>query len=286
MSATPACELEYTFDGWNTEVTQDVIITVLGEENGALVADETINIKVPLTKFKQMLVYDGEWDPSIPKDAVGQQPFPKIYFRPCHGDACGDEIAYAFGELKGNNTDPYADRIFTDELGVSHNKFSRVLIDEVTFTDSVLDSNDLPREAIRSVSEGSISVLDVATVVGESSSTDTSQAPYLQSLFEQAVGAGRVKADDDFAASTPSGFNPTESKCPSFQVGDSISFSVRYDFIKTRLYEVDSEVTPGSSLSSEKGLKVTFNGQEITIGNVSEQSDPFSKRYEFKLFAV
>lgn len=278
-------EFEYNYK-WSAGVEQTATITVLGEQRGPLLADETIHVDVPLSLFKQMVVYQGAWDPSLPPGAAGEQPYPAICFRPTHFAAARSILQSTLTALTGDHTEVYANRIFQDAKGNDHNKFTRVMVDEVSFVDSILDSNDLPREAIRSIEDSSVMVEELASTVSDVTTiADPDHELPLKSLFEQLVGAGRIKADDIAPVSPTGGFE--NGKCPSFQVGDSLSFVVEYTFIKMRNYAVDSDVTPDGNASSQKTLKITYNGVEIELPvNNTESSGAYPKKYEFKMTAT
>jgi hypothetical protein len=287
--------IEYNYDGWEAQVAQTNTITVLGEESDPLSVDQTIVVNVPVSKLAECVVYSANWQVLEGEDTQAQvnQPLPEILFRPAAPCAAGSELTTIFNALKDPmSSTPLADRTFKDGSNADIDCFGKVLINEVTFTGSVLDSQDLPKVAIRSIDEGSISVEDLTTTVASVDTSNTNHKAYLEGLFEQLVAADRIKKDD--AAPTTSGTgNGTPAwtnspKRPSLQIGDSLSFKVKYNFSKSRIYEVDG-LDSGNGNSAAKALTLTIAGNTFTIqtgDDGKEDSEAYDKVYEFKMVAV
>jgi hypothetical protein len=177
--------------------------------------------------------------------------------------------------IKAKGTGAAAGRQWEDDASVQHQLFGGILLG-LTFTNSALDDDEVPRESIRKIVEGDLTVPEIDTTVTplDSQGAAATLKGQLESMFEQAVNAGRVKttdaADGDF-------------KNPSFEVGDTMSFLVKYDFSKTRAYEVDDEVVNPATAGR---ATITVNGQTVDLAGYSEESDAFSRTYEIKLRAV
>ena len=283
-----AAALEYRYPDWSVDVSQTQTITVLGEESGALTADETIVINVPLNKFKQCLAYKSTWDASLTGTEAGsQQPLPEVALRLAVDSAAAKtEIDAMFVKLKGSPTGALSSRTMDDDASATHDAFSKRLADgSVTFANSVFDSVDLPKVAIRSISEGEISAEELSTTLAKVTTANAPHKAYLEGLFEQAVAEGRVKKDD-IASDEGAGW-----KAPSFAVGDSLSVLVKYNFKQTRVYEVDGLDSAGGN-SAAKALTLTIGGATFTIqagddGKEDSEDTPGNSRtYEFKLVAT
>ena len=88
------------------------------------------------------------------------------------------------------------------------------------------------------------------------------------------MNAGRVKTTDDADGSF---------KNPSFELGDSMSFLVKYNFAKKRAYVVDDQVVDSAVAGR---ATITVNGATIQLDGYEEDSDAYSKTYEIKLVAT
>lgn len=280
-----AAALEYNYSGWEADVTQTNTITVLGEDSAALTVDETITVNVPLANFKECVVYESSWT-LAEGEADGEQPLPKVAFRPSDSAAAQTPLNTMFVKLKAKMDDkPLAERVWNDDASASHDSFGKRLISNVTFTGSVFDSQDLPKVAIRSIAEGDINVDVLTTTVAPVDTSMSAHKAYLEGLFEQLVAANRIKKDDGASGSSPAGWSGG-AKCPSLVVGDSLSFKVKYNFSKTREYEVDGDVTNDQT---KKALTLTIGGSTFTIqtgADGTETSNPYSRTYEIKLVAT
>ena len=165
----------------------------------------------------------------------------------------------------------------------------------LTFTNSALDDNELPREAIRKIEEGDVTAPHFATtdsdsVVKNLTSTD-SGAPtaLLHGLFEQAVASDKILGD---AIPGENNGAPNHSisalggagwKQAVFAENDSISFLAKFNFTKDRHYQIDADATSGNTATTTK--TITINGKVVTITAANETSDPSSKMYIIKLLA-
>jgi hypothetical protein len=277
--------LEYNYPSWAADVTQTNTITVLGEDSADITADETIVINVPLAKLKECIVYESQWTTS--DDGAGDQPLPKVEFRPSETYAAKSELDAMFAQLKALGTGTVGNRTFTDDASATHDQFGKILINDVTFTGSVFDSQDLPKVAIRSVEEGAITVDNVTTTVATRNTADhAGHKVYLEGLFEQLVAADRIKKDDA-TSDNNAAFGPC--KMPTLQAGDSLSFLVTYTFSKTREYEVDG-LDAGNGNNASKALTLTIGGSTFTINtgaaDGSETSEDLVKTYAFKMVAT
>jgi hypothetical protein len=269
--------LELAYDGYSGVVSQTNTITVLGESRGALTADETITVNVPLAKFKKALKYASTWDASLTGDQAGEQPRPRVKFTPTESGAALTELQAMLTGIKAKGTGAAASRLWADDASVDHQMFGAIMLSDVTFTNSALDDDEVPRESIRKIVEGDLTVPEIDTTVTalDSQGAGATLKGQLESLFEQAANAGRVKTSDDADGS--------DFKNPSFEAGDSISFLVKYDFTKTRAYEVDDEVVNPATAGR---ATITVNGQTIQLAGYSENSDAYSRTYEIKLVAT
>ena len=273
--------LEFSYDGYTGAVSQNNTITVLGEEGGALVSDEMITVHVTPAELSKVLAYSSNW--TTAGDAAGEQPLPDVKFRPVAAAASKLDAMFAKLNVLGSGPMDSAGRKWVDDAGQSHSVFGDHLLG-LAFTDSALDDNELPREAIRKIEEGSIAAGELTTVVSDLDSTEAG-APkaLLEGLFEQAVSASKV--------STADAVHPNESgyKMPTFVAGDSLSFLVKYDFTKTRTYQLDSEVASGNTTDgAKKAITITGPGGDVvfSIDGGVETSDPFDRVYQIKLLAV
>lgn len=267
--------LELAYDGYEGTVSQTNTITVLGETRGALVADETITVNVPLAKFKKVLKYASTWDASLGADEAGEQPRPRVKFTPTDSDAALSELQAMLTGIKAKGAGSAAQRTWSDDASASHQVFGGIML-ERTFTHSALDDDELPRESIRKIEEGDLTVPDIDTTVTalDSQGAGATLKGQLESLFEQAVNAGRVKTTDDADGSF---------KNPSFELGDSMSFLVKYNFAKKRAYVVDDQVVDSAVAGR---ATITVNGATIQLDGYEEDSDAYSKTYEIKLVAT
>lgn len=276
--------LEYNYPSWAAPVTQTNSITVLGEDSAAITADETIVINVPLAQLKECIVYESQWTTS--DDGAGGPTLPKVEFRPSETYAAKSELDAMFAELKALGTGTVGNRTFDDDASATHDQFGKILINDVTFTGSVFDSQDLPKVAIRSVVEGAITVDNVTTTVATRNTVDhAGHKSYLEALFEQLVAADRIKKDDATSANNAA-FGAC--KVPTLQAGDSLSFLVTYTFTKTREYEVDG-LDAGNGNNASKALTLTIGGSTFTIqtgADGSETSNDLVKTYAFKMVAT
>jgi hypothetical protein len=269
--------LEFAYTGYEGAVSQTNTITVLGEEGGALTKDETIVVHVTAEELSKVLAYSSNWTTS--GDAAGEQPRPNVKFRPVA--AVGHKLTTMFNKLKvkGTGAADGDDRKWIDDSGASIPVFGNELLG-LTFTNSALDDDELPREAIRKIEEGDITSDDLTTAVISDLASSDAGAPkaLLEGLFEQAVSSSKV--------STADASHPDEAgyKMPTFAVGDSISFLVKYNFSKVRQYTLDSDVASGNSTVGAR-TTITIAGQTFDISTGNETSDAFSKTYEIKLLA-
>lgn len=267
--------LELAYDGYSGLVSQTNTITVLGETRAALEADEVITVDVPLAKFKKVLKYSSEWNAALTGDQAGEQPRPRVKFTPTDAEAALTELVGMLDGIKQKGTGAAAGRKWADDASVDHQLFGAILLNR-TFTNSALDDDEVPRESIRKIVEGDLTVPDIDRTVTalDSQGAAATLKGQLESLFEQAVNAGRVKttdaADGDF-------------KNPSFEIGDTMSFLVKYNFSKTRAYEVDDEVVNPATAGR---AMITVNGAPIELAAYTEQSDAYHRTYEIKLRAV
>lgn len=276
-------ELEYNYPDWEASVDQTNTITVLGEDSGALTVDETIVVNVPLSKLQECVVYDSNWTP-LTGEEVGEQPLPKVAFRPSESYAAKSELDAMFAKLKDKGTGTVSARTFNDDAAASHDNFGKILITDVSFSGSVLESEDLPKVAIRSIAEGDIAVEELTTTVASVTTSSTAHKAYLEGLFEQLVAADRIKLSD--GAATDASWGP--AKKPSLLAGDSLSFKIKYNFTKTREYEVDG-LDAGNGNTEPKALTLTIGGSTFTIqvgADGSETSEPFSRTYAIKMVAT
>jgi Tfp pilus assembly protein PilV len=267
--------LELAYDGYNGVVSQTNTITVLGETRAALTADEVITVDVPLAKFKKVLKYSSEWDAALTGDQAGEQPRPRVKFSPTASDSALTQLQNMLASISAKGTGAASGRNWTDDAGVDHSLFGAILLNR-TFTNSALDDDEVPRESIRKIVEGSITVPDIDATVTELDSQGAAATlkGQLESLFEQAVNAGRVKTTDAADGSF---------KNPSFQEGDTMSFLVKYDFTKTRAYQVDDEVVDSATAGR---ATITVNGQTVDLSGYEEDSDAHDVTYEIRLRAV
>lgn len=269
--------LEFSYDGYTGSVSQTNTITVLGEEGGALTKDETITVHVTPEELSKVLAYSSNWTTS--GDAAGEQPRPDVKFRPVA--AVGAKLDAMFAQLKALGDGPAGSggRTWTDDATASHPVFGDHLLG-LTFTASALDDDELPRESIRKIEEGPITADELTTVVSDLDSTAVG-APkaLLEGLFEQAVSASKV--------STADGDHPDETgyKKPTFAAGDSLSFLVKYDFSKTRVYALDGEVA-GTNVTTGARRTILIGSDSFNIDGGEETSDAFDRVYEIKLLAV
>lgn len=269
--------LELAYDGYEGTVSQTNTITVLGESREALTADEVITVNVPLDNFKKVLKYASTWDAALTGDEDGEQPLPRVKFTPTESGAALTELQAMLTGLSAKGTGAAAARLWADSANADHQVFGGIMLGSVTFTNSALDDDEVPRESIRKIVEGDLTVPDIDSTVTALDSQGAAETlrGQLESLFEQAVSAGRVKTTD---AADADGF-----KNPSFEAGDSISFLVKYNFAKTRAYEVDDQVVDSATAGR---ATITVNGQTIQLAGYSEESDPYSRTYEIKLVAT
>lgn len=279
--------LELNYTGYIGDVTQMNTITILGEQGGALTNDHEIVVNVPLADFKKVLQYSSNWNST--GDAEGEQPRPKVLFRPLEVHS---QLTTMFDNLNtlGSGAAGSSGRKFTDDAGNSIPVFGDVLLG-VEFTNSALDSENLPRESIRKIEEGAITATALASADGTdcvlknlSTEPDTAggspplHKELLEGLFEQAVSANRVtKLDNNTGAQQ-------NYKCPSFIMGDKISFLVTYNFSKERDYVLDNEVTGGNTTT---GARTTFlvDGTTFDIEGANETATD-SKTYMITLNAT
>jgi len=284
--ATPAT-LELNYLGYEGTATQNNTITVLGEDHGVLTG-EVITINVTGSALQAVLAYDSNWSADATGDASGTQPQPKVKFLP---SACSEAIEAMYAKLKvvGEGVLDSATRKFTDDASAQVPVFGNELLG-LSFTNSALDDDEMPRESIRQIEEGGITgpaaLLDVCVDLDTevaAAGDKPEHAALLKGLFEQAVAAGKVVTSDP-AHATETGY-----KMPSLAAGDTISFPVKFHFSKTRTYALDSDVSSGAG-GSALARSITIPGvnsdQPFSIDAVVETSDPYSKTYIIKLVAV
>lgn len=257
-------------------VSQEVQITLIGEEIPSETADQTLAIKVGAADLVSAFTVTpaAGWDlADLTASADGVQAYPAVTFSPpallTAAFNNGSTVVADFQALEStgkvdDNGAPYStlqDYIAT----MNNNLFTSVLL------------NSIPVEAVRTVNNvdltisGSISALFVdQTDAALTTDTSLPSDKYALHLFAQAVGAGKV-------SSAGAGHNVQFD----FAVGDSVSLFVDYTLTKTRKYLLDGNVT---------AAKFTIGGIQIDTtvgtGNNSETSSALSKRVEFKFTAM
>jgi hypothetical protein len=289
-------DLEFSYTGYSGAVTQTNTIAVLGEEGGALPsAFATITVHVTPAELSDALAYKSAW--GVTGEAQGEQPRPDVQFLPV--SACGTRLEqmYTLLSSKGDGAQDSDGRKFTDSASTTQERFGNLLL-KVSFENSWLDDNQLPREAIRSIAEGAISlptngfatdpaasvVQDLTTVGGA-----TGTIALLHGLFEQAVAADKILGDGATGANmgTPDYTSLGAGwKKAQFIENDSISFLVRMTFQKTRDYGIDGEETGNDSGNTKTTTKtIVVNGTSYEIVAEDETSVLEEKLYIIKLLA-
>lgn len=257
--------------------TQDVQITVFGEEVAPVTADETVVVFVPASALKGLVTFSVGNTGQAAVDAEGNiLQYPNIDLVP--SAVLNSRKAELKAALKSN---PRNGLLPTD--GADAKTLSYHLYASTTYTNSILDTS-IPAEAIKSQMPQEVMISDLDAVItaisvtgGETASVSTDQEKALVALFETAVYAGRVTKED---------------AAPHLDLvdGDSITLYVRYDLAQTRRYAADDDVLVHSGASGASTVSLTFGGQtfDITFNNGDDdakETGTGSKIYAFKFVA-
>lgn len=305
MGSTGTASLEFSYTGYSGEVKQVNTITVLGEEGGALPpAFTTITVHVTPEELSNTLAYKSAW--GVTGEAEGEQPLPDVQFLPV--TACGPRLRQMYDLLstKGSGPQDSDGRKFLDSAADTQERFGNLLM-KVSFANSWLDDDQLPREAIRQIQEGDLNLptggfatSDAGSVVSDLSTSVTGTAAstvaLLHGLFEQAVAADKIKGVVASGANMGSPDYPALGagwKKAQFIADDSISFLVRMSFQKTRDYQLDGQLTgndsgnsvPVDATTGAPAKSIRVNGIDYEIVAQDEESALDEKLFIIKLLA-
>lgn len=258
--------------------TQDVQITVFGEEVAPVTADETVVVYLPAADLKGLVTFSVGNTGQAAVDAEGNiLQYPNINLVPSavlDSRKAGLKVALKSNPRSG---------VFADDGANSVKTLSYHLYNSTTYTDSILDTS-IPVEAIKSQMPQEVMISDLDAVItaidvtgGETASVSTDQEKALVALFETAVYAGRVTKEDT-------------SPHLDLVDGDSITLYVRYDLAQTRRYAADDDVLVHSGASGAQTVSLTFGGKtfDITFNNADDdakETGTGSKIYAFKFVA-
>jgi hypothetical protein len=307
---------------------------LLGETGvGQTTVDHTINIDVPASKLSKVLCYGSNWYLQTGSTGVGEtgsagttyyQPEPAValLLETVLGAYLDDLNAGLTGVTSGITYVSDGSNNITDDAAATIPNLVKKFqtISGFTFLSNGLDDgttgivvdylSQIPIEAIHSVSFSAVNTLALSEVTGDLLSTNTQGQTMahaglsgaIQSLFEQAVGAGMVTAgtsgitgvDLSLGASWPELANvvPTtidaldtsiaaggstgdfEVYGATFTVGQSLGIFVQYNLQKVRQYQLSAQanlpVTYTAAGTFAKAASTTnpTTTQLSTVGNV------------------
>ena len=258
--------------------TQDVKITVYGEQVPAIEADEEIVINLPLADLKGLLTFSEGATGSPEIDIEGEKlNYPNINLVP--SAVLGSRKVGLKAALRSRvRAGVFADDGSNDVHTLSHHLFA-----STTYTDSLLDTS-IPIAAIKKQDPQAVEIADLDAVIvpvavagGNSATLDDAKKVAVAALFEEAVAQGRVTLED-------------ASPHLDLALGDSITLYVRYDLAQTRRYAADADVAVHSSATGAQTVSLTFGGKtfDITFNNSDDDAKEIgvgSKLYAFKFVA-
>jgi len=303
---------------------QTYTYTVLGEVAGAIPADESVTINVPLATMNTLLSYSSSWlhAPGSTGES-GYQPLPAVTLRlktvvGAQLDAltAGLTGATAGAQYAADATKMTVEGDDGSSCNTLVNRFQTIA--GFTYHDqkaSGVETNYLaaiPVEAIQKFETSALVTGPISDLVGDlvaipaPGSTGTADATAeplkaaVQTLFEQAVEAGMVTADDPGAdiqaqptaavgyatlgdveaASVVGTALPVYGA--RFSAGQSLGFYVRFDLTKKREFKLSSEV---GTANGAVGTHVTFGGVNFDLDGEIEESTPVPVTYQIVLKA-
>ena len=204
---------------FQASVDQTYEFTLLGEDVGALAADETITIDVPVSSMNKILTYSSGWfDPPGDVGQSGVQPLPTVVLR--IAAVVGPKLDALTAGLTGSTGGVYPANALQDAVDGDNSSACNTLINYFRggvggkgFTyhaaggDAAVQTTyleDIPVEAIQKfevspINTDSLKVVvgnhNVIPEVGATGSFDKDAEPLkaaIQTLFEQAVDSGMV----------------------------------------------------------------------------------------------
>jgi len=257
-------------------------ITLLGETEGALNPDQTIQVSVSVAQLNDILKYSSQWTAGYgPTGASGEQPLPNptVNFH----DVAVSERAVALqnlfkapgptGSAAPTMTDDAADNTLkTLQNYFVNDSFSWNAQDDSN-TISAANLNAIPAENVTSVDIQAITCESLEDVLpGAADNEDVADHPqgqmdYARDLFEQAVAAGKV----------PGG------GITAFVAGDSVTVYVTYNLVKSKTFLLDDEQ---GSQSVNNVAKFKIAGTDIEVPNATVLSGTATRTIAWQFKAV
>ncbi len=258
--------------------TQDVKITVYGEQVPEIEADETVVVKIPLEDLKGLLTFSAgaTGSPDIEIEGESLQ-YPNIELVP---SAVLDSRKVG---LKAALRSRVRTGVFADDGSNDVHTLSYHLYNSTLYENSILDTS-IPVAAIKKQDPQAVEIADLSDVIvpvsvagGNSASLDDAKKVAVAALFEEAVAQGRVTLED-------------ASPHLDLSLGDSITLYIRYDLAQTRRYAADDDVITHSGINGAQTVSLTFGGKtfDITFNNEDDDAKETgvgSKLYAFKFVA-
>jgi len=301
---------------------------LLGETMTSTIdVDHVVNLTVPRSKLNKVLCYGSEWYLQTGSTGVGEtgaagttyyQPEPAValLLQTVLGSYLDDLTAGLTGVTSGTTHGSNASNYITDDLSVQVPNLVRKFQDIKGFTylNNGLDGDagstgnvvdylaQIPVEAIHSVNFSPVDTLPLSQVTGDLLSTHTAGQTMahtglsgaLESLFEQAVGAGMVTTGNtggtdlsnpaywtsfptaigDLETSIKAGGSSVPVYGATFAPGQSLGIFVKYNLTKVRQYQLHALADLGATGASQVAT-LTFGGEtfDAILGNAAEVSE-------------
>jgi hypothetical protein len=319
-------ELNYIFEA---SAGQTFTFNVLGESGfTGITYQQTISLDVPTSTLNKVFVYASNWASAPGSSGTeGYQPQPAVAFmvKEFVGSNLDDLTQGLTGSTAGISYPSNESGVITGDQGTTCDSLIKSFqsIGGFTFHDSAGDTGittdylaNIPQEAISSFSLSAVDTTPLSTILGNlidpgnsggtGPSTLYAYSEALQSIFEQAVNAGMVQAENEIVGLTLNNVavafggyttvaeyfdtnsdiaNETPIYGLQWTAGQELAMYVQYNLSKNRTYQLSPLADLGAS-GATGAVELVFGGVTFTLGGLTESSTAVPVTYKIVLHAV